>query len=197
MSLRAPFAPSLAALVLALLAGPVATAEAGPPWISVEIPANPNLREARGALLLVRAYHHGTERAYRVTGVAEGVVDGERVSLPLTLSTTKTAGVYAVARPDLDPGRWVLVLTLEGGDSDATALVTLDRAGRVAGVDVPIRGRVEGFTFPRAATDAEVEALLSGDGIADRGERGAAPLAAAVGLAALGIAVPLARRRLR
>lgn len=193
MSFRPCSPPPVSALALALLFGLAATAAAGPPWISVEVPANPNMRESRGAMLLVRAYHHAEERAFRVTGVAEGVVDGERVSLPLALRPTSKAGVYAVPRPDLETGRWVLVLTLEGGDTDATALVTLDRAGEVAGVRVPVRGQVEGFTIPRAATDAEVEALLDDEGLADRG--GAGPLAAAAGLVALAIAWPWARRR--
>lgn len=196
MSLRSALLRSAAPLAaVALLAAP---ALAGPPWISVEIPANPHMREARGALLLARAYHHSSERAFRVTGVAEGLVDGERVSLPLTLVPTGTAGVYAVPRPELEDGRWVVVLTLQAGeDSGATALVTLDADGEVSGVRVPTGGTVEGFTIPRPATEAEIEALLRGDGLADLDTDGpgAAPLAAAAGLAAIALALPLARRR--
>lgn len=193
--------PARVGAALAALLFFAAPALAGPPWISVEIPANPHMREARGALLLVRAYHHSSERAFRVTGVARGRVDGERVSVPLTLSPTGRAGVYAVARPDLAEGRWVLVLNLHsGGDTDATALVTLDAGGEVSGVRVPTsERRIEGFTIPRPASDAEIEALLSGDGLADVDPDGpgGGPLAAAAGLAALAIAIPLARRRRR
>jgi len=47
----------LAALVSALVATP---ALAGPPWISIELPANPYDQATRGAFLLVHAFHHGT-----------------------------------------------------------------------------------------------------------------------------------------
>lgn len=186
-------APLAAALLV--LAAP---ALAGPPWISVEIPANPHMREARGALLLVRAYHHDSERAFRVTGFAEGRVGGERVSVPLDLSPTGQAGIYALPRPDLAEGRWVLVLSLDsGGNAAATALVTLDGDGEVSGVRVPTRERrIEGFTIPRPASEAEIEALLAAD-TSDGDAPGAAPLAAVAGLAALALAVPLAHRRRR
>lgn len=193
--------PSLApgaALAVALVFVLARPAPAGPPWISIEVPANPHLRESRGALLLVRAYHHDLARAYRVTGVAEGLVDGARRSVPLTLASTGTAGVYAVDRPDLDAGRWILVLTLDAGSGgDATALVTLNGDGEVSGVRVPTRGPVDGFTIPRPATEAEIEALLRGDGLAglDVDGPGAAPLAAVAALAGLALAVPLTRRR--
>lgn len=187
-------AASLCAALLLVLAG---AALAGPPWISVEIPANPNLREARGASFLVRAYHHDLARAYRVTGVAEGMVDGQRRSVPLEVAATGTAGLYAVALPDLDAGRWVLVLTLEAGDTDATALVSLGAGGEIAGVRVPTGGVIDGFTFPREVTDAEVEALLRDGDVAgiEPDPAAAAPLAAALGLLALVIGVPILRSR--
>lgn len=187
-------AAALCAAMLLILAG---AALAGPPWISVEIPANPNLREARGASFLVRAYHHDLARAYRVTGIAEGMVDGQRRSVPLDVAATGTAGLYAVALPDLDAGRWVLVLTLEAGDTDATALVSLDAGGEIAGVRVPTGGVIDGFTFPREVTDAEVEALLRDGDVVDAGADPASerPLAAALGLLALAIGVPIVRSR--
>lgn len=201
-SLRSPVravasAVRAASLCAAMLLLPAGAALAGPPWISVEIPANPNLREARGAMFLVRAYHHDLARAYRVTGVAEGVVDGQRRSVPFEVASTGTAGLYAVPPPDLDAGRWVLVLTLEAGETDATALVTLDAGGEVAGVRVPTRGVIDGFTIPREVTDAEVEALLRDGDVVDAGAGSGtdAPLAAALGLLALVIGIPLVRGR--
>lgn len=187
----------VAALCAGLLLVVAGSALAGPPWISVEIPANPNIHEARGAMLLVRAYHHDLVRAYPVTGVAEGIVDGERRSVPLEILPTGTAGLYAVAEPDLDEGRWVLVLTLEGGDIDATALVSLDARAEIAGVRVPTNGTVDGFTIPRAASDTEIEALLREGDVAGAGHDASTgkPLVAALGLLALVIGIPIVRAR--
>ena len=182
--------PRPAALVLAAVASLclAASAAAGPPWISVEIPANPHDRSTRGALLVVRAYHHGTGTAYRVTGVAEGIVDGRRVSVPLEVARTAAAGVYAVGRPELEAGRWVLVLKLGDGNASATALVPLDSAGEVAGARVPSRRSADGWTIPREVSEADVEAALRGERMAADGEGGAAKMAmAALGLAALGM----------
>ncbi|HUP21108.1 MAG TPA: hypothetical protein VM778_14320 [Gemmatimonadota bacterium] len=188
--------PRPAALALAVTASLwlAASAAAGPPWISVEIPANPHDRATRDALLVVRAYNHGTGTAYRVTGVAEGIVDGRRVSVPLAVARTNAAGVYAVARPDLVAGRWVLVLRLSEGRTGATALVPLDSRGEVAGARVPARRSGDGWMIPRDVTDADVDAALRGERMAADGEGGAAELAlAAFGLAALGLG--LRRRR--
>ncbi len=56
---------------------------------------------------------------------------------------------------------------------------------------------IEGFTFPREVTDAEVEALLRDGDVVDAGADPASerPLAAALGLLALAIGVPLVRAR--
>ena len=47
-----------APLVLAALTA--SPALAGPPWLSIELPANPLNSTTRGMYLLVRTYHHGT-----------------------------------------------------------------------------------------------------------------------------------------
>lgn len=180
-----PRSAALAAVASFCLA---ATAAAGPPWISVEIPANPHDPATRGALMLVRAYHHGTGVATTVTGVAEGIVDGRRVSIPLDVARTRSAGVYAVARPELDPGRWVLVLRLRDGHSSATALVPLSSSGEVAGATVPARRSGDGWTIPREVSDADVEAALRGERpAADAEEPGAGLAMTVLGLAALGL----------
>ena len=81
----------LAAVVSALVATP---ALAGPPWISIELPANPYDQATRGAFLLVHAFHHGEPIGYLVTGTAEGIVGGERRSIKLEFSETSRDGVY-------------------------------------------------------------------------------------------------------
>ena len=46
-------------LTALLVAGLPAAAVAGPPWVSIELPANPWDETTRGAFLLVHAFHHG------------------------------------------------------------------------------------------------------------------------------------------
>ncbi len=76
-----------------LLATPV---NAGPPWISVEYPANPFDRATEGALAIVHTYHHGDAISFPVHGTAEGLVHGKRQTIPLDLRGTSRDGVYAV-----------------------------------------------------------------------------------------------------
>ncbi|HUP00419.1 MAG TPA: hypothetical protein VM737_02735 [Gemmatimonadota bacterium] len=180
MSIRSlPFVRTGLALFLGLLL--TAPVLAGPPWISIEIPANPHDRATRGALLVVHAYHHGDNVAYPLTGTAEGLVDGKRVSLPLSITRTGSAGVYAVAPPDLPAGSWILVLRLAAGEgSGATALVRLDGRGEIAGVRVPSDSR-EGWTIPRPVTGGEIDDLLQRGGLASTDGPSASALAAGFG----------------
>jgi len=135
---------------------------AGPPWISIEMPANPFDRASRGAFLLVHAFHHGTPMNFPVTGRAEGIVAGERRTVPLRLARTSRDGVYALHNQWGAAGVWTLVLTVTQGPGDgATALVDIASNGTVAAVRVPTARHREG-EFPRAVTTAEVEAGLRG-----------------------------------
>src|SRR2546430_17585756 len=83
----------LAAGCAALFASP---ALAGPPWISIELPANPYDQTMRGAFLLVHAFHHGKSMGYIVTGTAAGIVNGARQSVPLEFTETSRDGVHAL-----------------------------------------------------------------------------------------------------
>lgn len=147
---------ALAALIVLSLAAPASAA--GPPWISIEIPANPYDRATRGAIALLRTYHHGGAIQLQVRGTAEGLVDGERVSLPLELTAAGPTGMYAI-RADL-PARGVWVLVVRGGadEGGVTAIVDLAPSGAVRAVDVPTRG--DNPPIPRAVTRAEIDARL-------------------------------------
>jgi hypothetical protein len=150
-----------AALAVGTAAAPAATPLlAGPPWISVELPANPFDRASRGAFLLVHAFHHGTPASFPVSGRAEGIVEGQRRTVPLRLEPTSRTGVYALRNQWGPSGVWTLVLTVtqEPGDG-ATALVDIAANGTVTAVRVPTARHREG-DFPRAVTLAEVEAGL-------------------------------------
>lgn len=156
-----PSRPNRLALAALLLAALPATALAGPPWIAVELPANPLNATTRGAYLLVRTYHHADAVTAPLTGRAIGMVDGQRRTIQLTIERTSVPGVYAVRRTWPEEGSWALAITLgEGTDGAATALVGIAADGEVRSVRVPTRtdGR---HTWPRAASAEEIEATLA------------------------------------
>lgn len=173
-------------------------AHAGPPWISIELPANPHHASTRNASMLVRAYHHSTSLNAPLTGTAEGIVDGKRVSLPLELRATNQTGVYAVTTPLPKGGTWVLAITVsESKTASATALVTVDARGRIVAVDVPSDRTRDGWMVPRRVDSADVEAALRAAHIAYGGDPAGLPagrLAYAIPLLLVGVAVAGAKR---
>ncbi|HET9986525.1 MAG TPA: hypothetical protein VFQ38_23310 [Longimicrobiales bacterium] len=148
----------LALPAVLLGAGP---ALAGPPWVSIEYPANPFDPATRGALLVVHTYHHRAAMPFPVAATAEGRIGGERRSISLTVERTSTPGVWAVKGSLPADGSWVVSATMTYGEAGdrATALVGIARDGRLAAVRVPTDTR-DGWPVPRVATRAETEAVL-------------------------------------
>jgi hypothetical protein len=147
-------------LTALLVAGIPAAAVAGPPWVSIELPANPWDQTTRGAFLLVHAFHHGFPIQVPVTGVAEGIVNGQRKTVTLTFEKASRPGVYALRNQWGNAGHWVLVITVSQHQDDvAQAMVEISEAGAVTAVRVPVRAERDG-SFPRRVTQAEVEAAL-------------------------------------
>src|SRR4029079_19480540 len=97
-------------LVTTLSLPAFSAANAGPPWIAIEYPANPFDRTSRDAFLTVRTYHHGNLMAKTVTGTAEGVVDGKRQSMRRDMRSCSQPGMYVVRWQKPATGRWVLVI---------------------------------------------------------------------------------------
>ncbi|HEX6307627.1 MAG TPA: hypothetical protein VFZ69_05525 [Longimicrobiales bacterium] len=154
-------------LSAALTLGLAASATAGPPWISIEMPANPHHPTTRDATLLVRAYHHSGVLNAPVSGVAEGIVDGRRVSLPLELRPTNQPGVFAVRTPLPKGGTWIMAITVtEAETATATALVTVDPRGRIVAVDVPARRTRDGWLVPLRVEKGDIETALRAAAVA-------------------------------
>ncbi len=150
---------SLAAVV-ALAASTASPALAGPPWLSIEFPANPMNKSAQGAYLLVHTFHHEQAVAFVVEARAEGMVNGQRKTLPLTLERTDRDGVYALRQTWPDQGDWVLVITGAPGDGSVTALVSI-ADGNIRGIRVPTKKIENGrWTVPVQVTQADVETEL-------------------------------------
>ena len=147
----------VATVLSVLLAAPVF---AGPPWISIELPANPYDQATRGAFLLVHAFHHGQPVGYLLTGTAEGIVNGERRSIKLEFSETTRDGVYALKRMWPTEGVWTLVIKAnQGPDDAATAVIELGAEGEVASIRVPVMQRGQ-WTVPAPVSLGEIDAAL-------------------------------------
>src|SRR2546426_9154940 len=151
----------VATVLSVLLAAP---ALAGPPWISIELPANPYDQATRGAFLLVHAFHHGQPVAYLLTGTAEGIVNGERRSIKVEFSETTRDGVYALKRMWPSDGVWALVIKAnQGPDDAATAVIELGPEGEVAAIRVPVMQRGQ-WAVPVPVSLGEVVPALKGRG---------------------------------
>ena len=79
---------------------------------------------ASAALLLVHTYHHDRTVAFPIEARAEGVVNGERKTIKLSLEKTSRDGVYALRQSWPKDGDWVLVITGMPGEGSVTALVS-------------------------------------------------------------------------
>jgi hypothetical protein len=184
-------------MLLSLLTLVAATpALAGPPWISVETPANPYMRGTRDALCLIRVYHHGDPAYTPLTASAEGLVGGARQSVPLTLIETGVPGVYGVKFQPEREGTWMVVVRV-GEDKDyagATVLARLDRDGRISRATVPTRQDGQ-HLIPLRVTRADIDRMLQQEATSTRADAGTD---ATLPVALAGLLLPLAimvRRR--
>jgi hypothetical protein len=148
------------ALALVAAAPSPAARAYGPPWISIEYPANPLDPSTRAAYLLVHAFHHQIPTSSPVRGTAEGLVNGERKTIALRFDTTSRPGVYALRKQWSDDGIWSLVISVvPHEDNIAQALVELSPDGGISSIRVPTRRERE-WTIPRTITAQEIEQSL-------------------------------------
>jgi hypothetical protein len=135
----------------------------GPPWISIETPVNPYDASMRGAFLIVHTFHHGTQLDAAVSGTAEGMVNGDRRTIPLEFSKTSRAGAYALRKQWSDGGVWTLSIVAEQDHGDgAQALVDIGPNGDVTRVEVPVRydSRNGNMPLPRIVSAQEIDSAL-------------------------------------
>ena len=137
------------ALALAASAGTMFRLEIGPP-----VAAGTDYKQ-KGAVLAVRALVCKDLAAVRVTGTAEGMVNGARQSVPLRLiPITSTPGVFVVQQQWPAKGQWVLHLsgTCPASKADASTIVPMRKA-------TFIREKIQVLSQP--ATRQQVEAVLA------------------------------------
>jgi hypothetical protein len=160
-------------LALVLLAAAATPAVAGPPWISIELPASPWSSLPRNTFVLIHTYHHFVPVPVTLVGTAEGLVGGVRRTIPLSFDSTAVAGLYAVQQQWPREGVWILRITLNEEHGAATVVVGIGSSGEVSLVRVPTGvGRI-----PRPVSDAEVGSMLHSLAL------GRAPAALTAGLA--------------
>ena len=134
----------------------------GPPWISIEYPANPHDRSNTGTMLYVHVFHHAQPIAYPIEGTAEGFVNGERRSIKLKFTDTARPAVYGLSRQWPTEGVWTLVIKMsraQNGGDGASAVVELGPDGEIASVRVPTRQQGQ-WTIPVDVSMAEIDQAL-------------------------------------
>jgi len=146
------------AAALTLTTAGVAVAK-GPPWVSVEMRAHASSNHP--GWLVIRTFHHSDAVGYPLSGTAEGLVNGRRLSVPLRfeiLNPDSQSGVFLVPTVWAQGSPWVLNIALDAGEHmGAGVVVAVGPSGEPAFVRFP--RVVEGYTRP--ATHAEVEQLLA------------------------------------
>lgn len=148
---------ALATLSLAAAAPPASGIVKWPPWLSIESPVSPWDPASHGVAFYVHAMlREGLPSLGDVSGAAEGLVNGERRTVPLEFTSTTRPGVFAVRRAWPGGGTWVIRVSL----LTTSALITLDRDGRVGSVTVPTVA-TPGGVVPRALAQREVDSTLT------------------------------------
>lgn len=148
----------ISVVALTLLAAAASPAFAGPPWISIELPANPLDPTTRDAFLVVHTYHHAQVMLSPLTGRAIGMVDGQRRTIELSFTKTSIGGAYALRRTWPAKGAWVLAINTGGDEGGVTALVGIGTDGEVRSVKVPRRSASQ--PWGRPVTDQDINATL-------------------------------------
>ncbi len=135
----------------------------GPPRIHVTV-VGPRDNAPSGTVLLVEGHHHVDSEPLTITGRAEGVQNGRRVSMPLTM-TNAAPGKYGVTRQWISGSPWLLILTAgqgnQGAHGIAEALVRIDAAGEIVGIDYPAAGWIGISETPKRTTVGEIDAVLA------------------------------------
>lgn len=152
----------VALTALTALISTTAFAKFGPPWISIEYPANPYDSGSRDAFLLVHAFHHGTPVSFPISGTAEGIVAGARRTVSLEFKNTSRPGVYALHKQWPSEGVWTLVVGVTQGEGEfntAKAVVELGPNGQVVSAMVPTRMQ-NNYRVPDRVNMADIEAGL-------------------------------------
>lgn len=143
-----------AAVVLALTC--LAATVAGGFQLRVHVP------ESDDSVVIVRTYGCAQPSKAKLSATAEGLVDGERVSIPIKLKSIDT-GVYSVAQQWPDEGTWALAITGLYRRHISSALVELMPDGKVAVHKVKGEFTPKAEIVQRKLTQRDIDDLLFAD----------------------------------
>jgi hypothetical protein len=105
-------------LMLTAVAGQGFTLQVGPPVAG-------NAPLAKNAVFVVRPGDCPDPAAAQITARAEGLVDGRRRTVPLSINALPTPGVHAVKKEWPDDGAWIVNVVVACAGKTSGALVTL------------------------------------------------------------------------
>ena len=190
-------------LVLLIVLTFASEALAGGFYLSVETPSANNSQH-KDAVLLVRPYgcHQPSDAALSAT--AEGVVNGERRSVPLRL-TPVSEGAYAIRQEWPAEGAWVLAINGAYNGHNSGVLVRLGTNGKVEmkRQSTGTKSEVNAQIVPRKLSREEIENALAGSKTTNTARAAASPMGATkmgigvgsgFGLAALSLLIWQGRR---
>lgn len=147
------------AFVLALLAVTTLAPQsfAGGVQVSARVPSETDAPRHESTALLVTVAECHNAKNLAVVGRAEGLVDGERRSVALTVRPGRDVGLFELSREWPAAGRWVLVLEVTAWDHTRTMVVDLAPSS----ADEPLRIEQTSATWKRVG-EKEVKAALRG-----------------------------------
>lgn len=125
---------------------------AGGFWLELGNPSAAKDSRAKNAAVLVRAMGCHNPEAATYTGTAEGIVNGERRSVPLKFVQLDQKGLWAVERVWPSEGKWVLHIEAtkdQGLTSHALAKVEPQGVKRI--------GEINMFTLKKGQIESALE----------------------------------------
>jgi len=151
MSLTTPFAVATVAITLTVTAtaGTMFRLEIGPPIAAGNLKDQKKMDKK--AVLAVRGLACNDLAGVKITGTAEGLVNGARQSLPLILNdANKAEAIYFIAQQWPDSGAWVLHLkgSCSSPKAEASTLVAVSRNTFI---------RERSAVLPKPATQKQIE----------------------------------------
>lgn len=188
-------------LALLVILASASEALAGGFYLSVEMPSANNPQH-KDAVLLVRPYGCHQPSDAVMTATAEGVVNGERRSVPLQM-TRVSEGIYAIRQEWPAGGAWVLAINGAYNGHDSGVLVRLGADGKATAKQHSSKNDVNAKTFTHKLTREEIESALAGAKTTNTARAAASPvgvtkmgigLGSGLGLAALSLAFWQIRR---
>jgi hypothetical protein len=124
--------------------------------------ANPEA-QAKHAVLVVRSAACAHPEKTKITANAEGLVNGKRRTIPLTIIPLSSAGTYAVTREWPAEGKWVLTLVAANSDYEWHPSAIVNVNGSSADL-------VQVKRANQAPTVEEIETALNATGLAAKAQ---------------------------